>query len=110
RALIGRREEGADAIVLGLGQRDTQGFTTGLEEGVGDLDQDPRAVAGVILAAAGPSMVEVDQSGETIADDLMRAPPLEINDEADAAAIVLVGGVIEALGCRDRGSHRIIPS
>ena len=67
---------------------------------MGDLDQDARAVAGVVLAAAGAAVVEVDQRGQAVADELVRLPPLEVDDEADAAAVVLVLGVVEALGVR----------
>ena len=67
---------------------------------MGDLDQDARAVAGVVLAAAGAAVVEVDQGREAVADELVRLPPLEVDDEADAAGVVLVLRVVEALRVR----------
>ena len=69
-----------------------------LTELVGNLDQDPRAVAGVVLAAAGAAVVQVAQRRQAVADELVRLAPLEVDDEADAAAVVLVSGVVEALG------------
>ncbi len=65
---------------------------------MGDLDQDARAVAGVVLAAAGASVIEVLEDGEGVADESVRLPPLQVGDEADAAGVVLVLGVVESLG------------
>ena len=67
---------------------------------MGDLDQDARAVAGVVLAAAGAPVVQVHQRRQAVADQLVRLPPLQVDDEADAAAVVLVLRVVEALGRR----------
>ena len=64
---------------------------------MGDLDQDAGAVAGVVLAAAGAAVVQVDQRRQAVADQLVRLPPLQVDDEADAAAVVLVPRVVEAL-------------
>ena len=58
---VGRGEERADAVVLGLGQLDPQRPAARGQELVGNLDQDPGAVAGVVLAAAGAAVVQVDQ-------------------------------------------------
>ena len=63
-----------------------------------DLDQDPGAVAGVGFAAAGAPVVEVDQGRQAVAHDLVRLPPFQVDEEADAAGVVLVAGVVEALG------------
>ena len=57
-----------------------------------DLDQEPGAVAGIILASAGTAVVQVEQCREAVADELMRFPPLQVDDEAHAAAIVFVRG------------------
>ena len=67
---------------------------------MGDLDQDARAVAGVVLAAAGAAVVQVEQRRQAVADQLMRFPPLQVDDEAHAAAIVFVARVVETLGWR----------
>ena len=45
-----------------------------------------------------PRWFEVDQRRQAVADELVRLPPLEVDDEADAAAVVLVLRVVEALG------------
>ena len=68
------------------------------EQLVGDLDQDPRAVAGVVLAAAGAAMVQVHQRRQAVADQLVGFPPLQVDDEPHAATVVLVLRVVETLG------------
>ena len=43
--------------------------TLGAQQGVGDLGEDARAVAGVRLGAGGAAVVEVVQRGEALRDD-----------------------------------------
>lgn len=66
---------------------------------MGDLDQEARAVAGVIFATAGATMVEVVKRRQAVANDLVRFPAFQIDDEAHAAAIVLVSRIVQTL-CR----------
>jgi hypothetical protein len=61
------------------------------------LDQDARAVARVLLAAARAAVFEVDENLERLLDDLVRAAALEVNDEAHAAGVVLVRRVVQTL-------------
>jgi hypothetical protein len=65
------------------------------EEGVGHLDQDARTVPGVDLAPAGPAVQEVLQHLQGLADDGVGLSPLHVDDEPDAARVVLESGVIE---------------
>ena len=55
-------------------------------------------------------MVEVLEGGEAVGDDLMGALPLQVDDEANAAAVVLVPRVIEALGAGLSGVHHVLQS
>ena len=73
---LGRGEEGTHAVVLGLGQLDPERPAPRDEELVGDLDQEPRAVAGVVFTSAGASMVQVDAapSGRRGRSDAISAP------------------------------------
>ena len=90
---VGRGEERARRRSCpGSGSVDAQRPAARREELVGDLDQDARAVAGVVLAAAGAAVVEVHQRRQAVADELVRLPSLQVDDEADAAAVVLVLG------------------
>ena len=64
---------------------------------MGHLDEDARPVPGVDLAAAGAAVQEVLEDGEGLAHDGVGLSPLDVHDEADAAGVVLVSGIVEAL-------------
>ena len=49
----------------------------------------PAPSPGVGFAAAGAAMVQVDQDGQGVADDLVRFLAFDIDDKAHAAGIVL---------------------
>jgi hypothetical protein len=66
------------------------------EKPIRHLQQDAGAVAGVGLAAAGAAMPEVHQHLQCLAHDCVRAPALDVHDEADAAGVVLVQRIVEA--------------
>ena len=55
------------------------------------------AVAGVDLAAAGAAVVEVLQDLDGLLEDLVRLASLDVDDEADAAGVVLELRVVESL-------------
>ena len=59
--------------------------------------QDARAVAGVGLAAAGAAMVEVAQDLQGLLHDLVGLAALHVDDEADAAGVVLELRIVKAL-------------
>ena len=75
------------------------------QEPVRHLHQDAGAVAGVLLAAAGAAVLEVQQDLEPVLDDARGLAPLEIDHEADAAGVVLVSGVVKSLRGRSFEFH-----
>ena len=62
-----------------------------------NLHQDTRAVAGQRITAAGPAMRQVVQHLQSLAHDIVGSLALDIDDEADAAGVVLVPRVVKAL-------------
>ena len=62
------------------------------EEAVGDLDQDAGAVAGVGLGARRAAVLEVAERADAHRHDLVAGPALDVDDERDAAGVVLEGG------------------
>ena len=62
------------------------------------LHEDAGAVARERIAAAGAAMREIFQHLEPLPDDMVALPPVEIHDETHATGIVLIGGIVEALG------------
>ncbi len=68
---------------------------------VRDLDQDAAAVAHLGVGAHRAAMVEVVRgSTRPLLDDVVRLAVLHVGDEADAAGILLVARIVEALGRR----------
>ena len=62
-----------------------------------DLDQNSSAVPGLGIASAGATMCQINQHLNALADDLVTLPTANIRDESDAACIVLVGRIVQAL-------------
>jgi hypothetical protein len=98
---VRRQEAHGDAVAAG-------GRQLGVElvpvELVGDLDQQPRAVAGMRVRAGGPAVVEVLDRGDAALDDLVRGGAVQARDKRDAAGVVFEAGVVQASGL---GQHRV---
>ena len=62
-----------------------------------NLQQHARAVTGARIASAGAAMGEVIEHLDALADNVVRARPLDVDDEAYAARVVLVLGRVKAL-------------
>ena len=94
---VARHEQIADAVVPGRRQRDAVLRQFLAEEAVGDLREQAGAVAHQRIGADRAAMRQVLEHGEAVADDLVRLDALHVGDEADAAGIVLVARIVEAL-------------
>ncbi|MNQ69403.1 hypothetical protein D3C85_839940 [compost metagenome] len=64
---------------------------------VGNLDQDAGAIAHQRIGAHGAPVIEVFQYQQTLFDDRMGLVALDMGDETDAAGIVFIGWVVQAL-------------
>jgi hypothetical protein len=62
-----------------------------------DLQQHTGAIAGIFFATASPAMIQVLQHRQRLLDDLMGLLPFDIDNESDAAGIVLKSGIIKSL-------------
>ena len=71
------------------------------EERVGRLDRDARAVAGVGFGAGRAPVVEAAHGGERLVEDRVALAAQHVDDEADAAAVVLEARVVETLRRRE---------
>ena len=97
-AFVVRREEHhADVIGTDFGQTNAQTAACAPEKGVWDLHEHSRAVARLGVGGDGAAMREVLEQLERAANDLRRALALCVGNESDAAAIVLVRGIVQAL-------------
>ena len=93
-----RHEDEADGILAGRGQGEALLGHLLDEEGVRDLHQHAGAVAHQRVGADGAAMLEVLEDGEAVLDDLVAGAVLQVDDEADAAGIMLARRVVEARG------------
>ena len=93
-----RQEDEPGAVVAGRRQREAERRGHLAQKRVRHLHEDAGAVAGRRLAAARAAMQQVDQDAQPLLDNGVRAAALDVDDEADAAGIVLVRRVVQA-GC-----------
>ena len=105
RGLVGfdGQERHAHDVRAGLRQLEAIDLIAGdlPEEPVGHLHEHAGAVAGVGFTADGTAVVEVAQRGEAVGDDLVAGHAGEGRDHGDAARVVLVLRVVQALRGRE---------
>ena len=94
---VARQEDQSGAILPGLWQLNAERARHPAEKAVRHLNQDPGAVPGVGLAPAGAAVQQIDEQLQPLRDDGMGAPALHVDDEANAARVVLVPWIVEAL-------------
>ena len=98
---VGMREEDeAGAIEAGGRQRDAERRGNLAQKAVRHLDKDAGAVAGRRFAAARATVQEVDEDAQPLLDDGVRPAAFDVDDEADAAGVVLVDRVVQTDGGR----------
>ena len=95
---VARQEDEPGAVLAAGRQRDAEPRRLLAQEPVRHLDEDAGAVAGVGLAAARAAVLQVDEHLQRLPHDRVRPAPLDVDDEADAAGVVLVAGIVETLG------------
>ena len=94
------QEDDAAAVLTGRRQRKARLAAHFLVEGVRHLDQHAGAIAGVGFRTAGAAMIEILQDLQRLLQDPMRPAALDVDDETDAAGIVLEARVVESLRTR----------
>src|SRR4051794_13400061 len=70
-----------------------------LEEFLRDLDMQPGAVAGLAVGVDRAAMPDRFQGADRRLDDGAARRAVDRGDEADAAGVMLLGGIVEAVGC-----------
>ena len=99
---IARQEQGTDGIISLGGKGKAKPLRLVTQEAVGDLHQHAAAVASLGVRADRTAMIEVQEDFETLGDNVMRLAIVQVGHEADAARILLIGGIVEAMGGRQR--------
>ena len=91
------QEHHANAVFAGGRQGEAEFGAFRARKTVRDLDQDAGAIARFRIAAAGAAMGQVDQDLDALYDDVVRFLALDVGHKADAAGVVLMARVVEAL-------------
>src|SRR5205823_14439018 len=65
--------------------------------GVRRLQEDPGAVAGVLLGARRAPVLQIEEHFQSLGHDLVRGATLDVGDEPEAAGIVLESWVVQPL-------------
>ena len=98
-----RHEQIADCVFARLWQLEADPGRFLDKKLVRNLHQDAGAVAHARIGADRAAMLEVEQNGEAVVDDLVRLASLKIGDEADAAGILVERGIVKAARGRCAG-------
>ena len=94
---VARHEQRADGIEAGLrqGEAEARGFLR--EEAMRDLHQHAAAVASLGIGPDRAAMVEIEQDLQAHPHEFVGFGVVHIGDEADAAGVMFVAGVVKAL-------------
>ena len=85
---VGRQKEHRHAVVAFVGQQAAVLLGDLPEEAMRDLEQDARAVAGVLLEADAAAVLKVHQHRQRVVDHAVRAVAFQVRERADAARVV----------------------
>ncbi len=100
---VARHEELADRVMAGPRQAESELGAFRREKPVRDLGQNSAAIAERRIGPDGATMVEIDQDLQTLLEDVVRLVVLQMRHEANTAGVMLLGGVVEAVGARHQG-------
>jgi hypothetical protein len=100
---VTRQKHDAAAVGAGLGQLDARLLRRFDEEAMRHLQQDAGAVAGIDLRPACAAVIQVCEHLQGLLQDAVRFAAFDIDDETDAARIVLERRVVQALLRRKAG-------
>ena len=95
--VILREEQHGHAIVALCRQNLAALLSLFTEKVMRNLEQDASAVAGVLLESRAAAVLQVDQNGQCIIQNLVMALTVDIGKRADATCIVVEFGAIKAL-------------
>jgi len=97
RAALGISGEVAHADPVSAARGELDACDRRPQERIGDLQQDPGAVAGAGVRAFGAAVLEVFERVESLLYDCVARFAPQLRDERDTAGVVLVSRVVEAI-------------
>jgi len=93
-----RQEAHADSVFARLRQGVARSIGPLANQRIGNLDENPRAIAQQRISAHRTAMVELFEDLQRLRNDRVAFLSLDMRNHADAAGVMFVGGVIETLG------------
>ena len=108
-----RQENHPHAVVAGRRKRHALGGHFLPVVGIGNLDQNACAVAAERIGAHGAAMIEIVKNEKGILNGLVRFSAADVGDETDAAGVLLVCRLIQAVrlrGGRPLVGHALSPA
>ncbi len=95
RRVFLRQKDHPDAVFARGRQRNALARHFLAIERVGNLDQDPRAIAHQRVGTDGAPVVEVFEDLQTLFDDAVAFLALDMGDKADTAGVMFIGRIVE---------------
>ncbi len=109
-ALVVLREEQHGHAIVALCRQNLAALLSLFAEKVmRNLEQDASAVAGVLLESRAAAVLQVDQNGQRIVQNLVMALTVDIGKRADATCIVVEFGAIRPAAERNLPASRSSP-
>ncbi len=93
-----RQKDEARSVLSRRREREPEGRGDLAQESIGRLNENAGAIARVGLASARAAVQQIEQNLQPLVDDAVRLAALDVDDEANAARVVLVGRVVKAGG------------
>jgi hypothetical protein len=114
RALLGigwqKTDSSGERVAAGRGRLGQLEIDHLAEQFDRQLDQDACAVTAVGLGTRGAAVIEMLERDQTVGDDGMRAPALDVGDHRHSAGVGFAFRVVQALGTRQcREQHWDLP-
>jgi hypothetical protein len=83
--------------LVGVGQLDFDLGARLLEEGVGHLQENPRAVARVGFTPARAAMIKIQENPQSLLNNIVRFPALDVDNKSHPARFMLESRVVQTL-------------
>jgi hypothetical protein len=92
-----RQKDHPHPVLAGMRKRDSGITGRALEELMGNLQEDPRAIARARVTPLSTAMGKIFENLQALVDDAMRFLAFDIDDKAHPARILLLPGIVEPL-------------
>ena len=100
---VARQKELADRVIAGLRQDYAQPLGFRREKFMRNLHEDAAAIPELGIGSNGAAMIKIEQDLQAQLDDFVARRVMQVGDESNAAGVVFLRGIVEALGQGQQG-------